>query len=315
MPGEMSGPLVSVIVPMFNSERTIGRALSSVFAQTYDNLEVIVVDDGSTDRCADIVRGSFERACLLSQTNAGAAAARNRAASVASGGLLAFLDADDEWHKRKIELQIAALKRFPEAAICATRPLRHGVGQDWCFQPDAPVNVPDDLEVVGFAQLFADPYLATPTVVMRRDVFRACGGFDEQLHGAEDVDLWLRAAYRRMVIRLTATLAGVARMPDSLTARLGTRTDLDNLRVIEKFVQANPEFVSDYAGLVCATRASVKVRLGSTILSRGDRHAAREIIFAALRDKLLNPRAIYLLLKTWLPCQRSRDGGRNHSSW
>jgi glycosyltransferase involved in cell wall biosynthesis len=297
-------PLVTVIVPMFNARRTIARALSSVFAQTYRNFEVVVVDDGSTDDSVPIVREQFGDARLLAQSNAGPSSARNKAASVARGEFLAFLDADDQWHRRKLELQVSAFQRFPAAALCATSPSIQAADGPWSFEPDAPVDSPDDIEAIRFEQLFVNPYLGTPTVMMQRHVFEACGGFDERLHGAEDVDLWLRAAYRRSAIRLRAALVGVARSDSSLTARRGHETDLDNLRVIDKFVQEHPEFAAEFNDVVRGALASVKTRMGSGFLTHGDRRSARHMLASALRDRLLSPRAMYLLLKTWIPAGR-----------
>jgi glycosyltransferase involved in cell wall biosynthesis len=298
-------PQVTVIVPMFNARRTIARALSSVFAQTYRNFEVIVVDDGSTDDSISIVRERFRDVRLITQSNAGPSSARNKAASVARADLLAFLDADDQWHWRKLELQVAALERFPAAALCAVGPAIEAADHQWRFQPNGAIDSPDDIELIQFEQLFVNPYLGTPTVMMRRQVFEACGGFDEQLQGAEDVDLWLRAAYRRSAIRLRATLVGVARAHDSLTARRGHETDLDNLRVIDKFIRENPEFAAEFDSVVRAAYASVKTRMGSGMLTHGDRRSARHVLASALRDRPFSPRTIYLLIKTWLPAGRA----------
>ena len=91
-------PSVSAVIPAYNAGDTIERALNSVYAQTYENtIEVIVVDDGSTDETAQIVRDRFPDVILIQQRNAGAAAARNSGVSAASGEWIAFLDADDEW--------------------------------------------------------------------------------------------------------------------------------------------------------------------------------------------------------------------------
>lgn len=307
----VSEPQVTVIVPMFNAHRTVARALSSVFAQTYRRFEVIVVDDGSTDDSVAIVREQFGDVRVITQANAGPSAARNRAASNARGEYLAFLDADDQWHRRKLELQVSAFERFPNAALCATGPAIQSSVGPWRFDPGGALDSPDAVELVRFEQLFVNPYLGTPTVMMRREVFESCGGFDERLHGAEDVDLWLRAAYRRSAIRLRSTLVGVARAQDSLTARRGHETDLDNLRVIDKFVHENPEFAAKFGVIVRTARAAVMTRIGSGMLTHGDGRAARHFLVSALRERPLSPRAIYLLIKTWLPAGNdSRRGDR-----
>ena len=114
MKAQQDGELVSVIVPAYNAAATIGETLRSALAQTYPQLEVLVVDDGSTDATADIVRSFVARdprVRLLQQANAGVAAARNLAIAQSRGAYVAPLDADDLWHPQKIALQLEALRR------------------------------------------------------------------------------------------------------------------------------------------------------------------------------------------------------------
>ena len=109
-------PLVSVVIPVFNAERYLGAALASVFAQSYGHLEVLVVDDGSTDGSAEIARASSDPRCrLIPQAHAGAAAARNRGVTASRGALLSFLDADDVWMPGKTARQVDVLTR--DAAV------------------------------------------------------------------------------------------------------------------------------------------------------------------------------------------------------
>src|SRR5687768_9695612 len=106
-------PLVSVIVPVHQGERYLGEAVESVLAQTYAPIELIVVDDGSTDRSADIARGFGPVVRYVYQVNAGQSAARNHGVRLARGPLLAFLDDDDSWSPGKLALQVAALASDP----------------------------------------------------------------------------------------------------------------------------------------------------------------------------------------------------------
>ena len=117
---EPSGPLVSIIVPAFNAERTLRRTLESAAGQSWRDLEIVIVDDGSTDRTADIAAAfclAENRARLIRQPNAGEASARNRAISEAHGEWIAPLDADDLWHPEKIERQLLTAKRSPSAGL------------------------------------------------------------------------------------------------------------------------------------------------------------------------------------------------------
>ena len=103
----MTAPLISCVVPVFNGERYLGEALDSILAQTYRPLELLVVDDGSTDGAAALVTRYRDQTRPLFQPNAGQAAARNLGLSVARGEFVAFLDADDLWHPEKLARQMA----------------------------------------------------------------------------------------------------------------------------------------------------------------------------------------------------------------
>ena len=111
-------PLISCVVPVFNGERFLTEALESIFAQTYRPIEVLVVDDGSTDGTADVLARFADRIEVIRQENAGPAASRNRGLAAATGAFVAFQDADDIWLPEKLELQMECLAAQPEAALC-----------------------------------------------------------------------------------------------------------------------------------------------------------------------------------------------------
>lgn len=112
---------VSVIIPLYNKQRYIQRALDSVFAQTYKDYEVLVVDDGSTDNGADIVQRCNDSGVrLIRQANAGPGAARNRGIRESSGPCIAFLDADDEWLPAFLEVSMNHLQTQPDCAQCGS---------------------------------------------------------------------------------------------------------------------------------------------------------------------------------------------------
>jgi len=116
----MKPPLISCIVPVFNGERYLGETLDSILAQTYRPLEIIVIDDGSTDGTRAVANRYGSSIRYLCQANAGEAAARDHGLKVAQGELIAFLDADDLWHPQKLTLQSARLCERPEIDLCFT---------------------------------------------------------------------------------------------------------------------------------------------------------------------------------------------------
>ncbi len=175
----MSQPRVSVIIPVFNGERFLARAIESALAQTSPPAEVIVVDDGSTDATPRIVEAL--PVAYLRQENQGPAAARNNGCAVASGDYLAFLDCDDVWLPAKLETQLIALQQDVTAgyARCFMRHVfEAGTQPAWFRREISPENEP----------------CYTPTGwLIRREAWESVGPFQADLRMAEDVD-WLARA-------------------------------------------------------------------------------------------------------------------------
>ena len=124
----MSGPVVSVVMPAYNAERFVDEALESVLKQSYQRLEVIVVDDGSTDGTAARVQAYGNPVRYLQQVNAGVGAARNRGLEAATGDYIAFLDADDLWRPEKLDVQLEIAARNPESGLIACDGVRFAEG-------------------------------------------------------------------------------------------------------------------------------------------------------------------------------------------
>jgi GT2 family glycosyltransferase len=291
----MSQTHVSVIIPAYNSAATIPRALESVFGQTYTEYEVIVVDDGSRDDLSSAVAPFGDRVRLIRQANAGASAARNTGARHARGDYLAFLDADDFWHIRKLELQVAAFAARPDISYCWTASRRWQVGM-----PDpsrAPVGAECETRYSDdFIDLFARPYLGTAGVMIQRKCFEELGGFREDLHSAEDVDLWLRAAYGRTIGYINVPLFFIVSQEHSLTALHQERTYEDNAQVIEEFCAARPEFARKHQSAVRRIRAQIYENWGSAAYMKGNLTQARALLWRAMRNRM-SQRSIWLFAK------------------
>lgn len=291
----MSQTPVSVIIPAYNSAATISRALESVFGQTYAGYEVIVVDDGSRDDLVSAVAPYGERVRLIRQANAGASAARNTGARHARGQYLAFLDADDFWHMRKLELQVAAFAARPDMSYCWTASRRWQEGM-----PDpSRAAVGADCETRysnDFIDLFASPYLGTPGVMIQRKDFEELGGFREDLHSAEDIDLWLRAAYGRTIGYISAPLFFIVSREHSLTALHQERTYEDNARVIDEFCAAHPEFARENPSAVRRIRAKIYENWGSAAYMKGQLAQARMLLWRAMRNRV-SQRSVWLFAK------------------
>ncbi len=287
-------PVVSVIIPAYNAERFLSRAIDSAIGQTLPPLEIIVVDDGSSDGTRDVVASYGSTVRYIWQDNAGAATARNVGVSHAHGEVLAFLDADDKWHPRKLECQVPLLYRWPTAAFCTCRLRTTSDDQDLS---EVQVGTAIDVTVIrDFRHVFRDPYFGTPTVVMRKEVFEACSGFDESLVTAEDLDLWMRAAYRRAVIMVEETLVDAFRYPGSLSSR---GSFLGNLIAIDRFCSGHPDFASRHRRLVAHMQAAVYTAWASNEIVDGKKSEARHLLIEGLKRRV-TVRGLYLLAKTLL---------------
>jgi glycosyltransferase involved in cell wall biosynthesis len=188
-------PHVSVVVPIFNSATTIKRAIDSIVAQTFSDLEIIVVDDASTDQGADrVAQWSVDRLSLIRHPhNRGAAAARNTGIAAAHGRWIAFLDSDDTWKSDKLERQIAALDLPSDFNFraCATGYFLHKNNQT--------LTVRLDLSPSQFRRniLFGCTISPGTTLLVDRKVFEEIGYFDEDLRRLEDWDWLLRFSQRQ----------------------------------------------------------------------------------------------------------------------
>ena len=212
----MDGPLVSVVIPAFDAERFIAEAIESVLAQTYAPLELVVVDDGSTDRTARIASG-YPEVRLIRQQNGGPATARNRGFEATSGELLTFLDSDDMMTPDKLEVQVGHLLANPDMGIViGAQELVIEPGTELPFwiegskvQAQVPTRPPD---------IHGEPNIYAMSMLMRREVFDLVGGFDESIEPAEDIDWTLRAVEADVTIaRLPRVMVRRRVHPDSLT--------------------------------------------------------------------------------------------------
>jgi glycosyltransferase involved in cell wall biosynthesis len=208
-PPGSAAPRVSVIIPAYNAARTIDAALQSVFAQTWRDFEIIVVDDGSADDTVQRVRAWGNLVDLHCQANAGPAAARNRAMQHARGELIAFLDADDLWLPTKLERQVRYFDTYPNTGLLHTDALTTNATLSHLFetreQPAATMTAPSN----SYCALFhCEFFVKTLTVMVPRAVIDEVGGFDprREFH-VEDWDLWLRIAARYPMGYLPDTLA------------------------------------------------------------------------------------------------------------
>jgi glycosyltransferase involved in cell wall biosynthesis len=176
--------MISVIIPVYNYERYLGEAIESVLSQTYQDLEVIVVDDGSTDRSGEVAKSFAGRGVRYCQeVHAGIGPARNKGVELAQGEFIAFLDADDRWPLEKIERQLRAFENDPALEMVFGQALQLQNGPAW----EAGVR-DKNLTVDGMV-----PGMVPGTMLIKRDAFDRVGKFQGGLKVGEFIDWYARA--------------------------------------------------------------------------------------------------------------------------
>jgi glycosyltransferase involved in cell wall biosynthesis len=190
-------PAVSVIIPIYNSGDYLRQTLASVFAQTFTDFEVIVIDDGNPQVTAPIVGPLIEsgRIRYSTQDHQGQAAARNAGAAQAKGSLIAFLDHDDLWPSDKLSWQAEVLQQNPNAAAVV------GACQYIDGQSRRISDWPMNENSLDFDSLFdRNPVLSPGQTLLRADALRQAGGFDTDIYGTDDLDLWFKLTRRSRVL-------------------------------------------------------------------------------------------------------------------
>jgi glycosyltransferase involved in cell wall biosynthesis len=288
---ESEAPSVSVIIPAYNVAAFIGETLASVFAQTFSDFEVVIVNDGSPD--TEELELAFqpyrERICYLRQENCGASAARNTGLRAARGELIAFLDADDVWSPNYLEEQLKFIREFDCDLACADAMI-FGVSPDAgrTYMESLMEGAPPQGRVTFLELVNAERSLITSGVVVRRKLILEVGLFDEALRNAQDLDLWLRLArhgarlayHRQVLLRYRSRL-------NSLTGD-AINSHRRELRVFDKIEQSYDFTLAErveVSAIIRDRRALLEYELGKLYLLPGDFGLARESFAKANRLK------------------------------
>ena len=242
----MKQPLITVVVPAYNAERFLARTLQSALQQTYTSLEVIVVNDGSTDATERIAKDFAQadpRLRVISVENGGVASARNVGLFEAQGELVAFLDADDLWHPSKVERQIASLTKPEGSDAAASYTLMRIIDVN-----DRVVRNGSGVGYSGYIfarHLFSRPVGNGSSLMVRRETAVMIGGFDRswadrQIGGCEDLDFELKIAARYPIQAIRQFLVGYRAYPENMSSD-GLRLARSVLSTVESHLKAHPE--------------------------------------------------------------------------
>ena len=280
-------PPVSVVIPAYNRAATIGAAIESVLRQTWEDFELVVVDDGSTDGTLEAARRIADPRLrvIAAPHNMGAAGARNLGVAEARGTWIAFQDSDDEWLPEKLAKQMARLAANPDfvGAYCGLLTVgaldaRPGERTTLRYMPDPSVK-PVEGDILE--PLLVRNMISTQTLVVRRDVFLALGCFDEATTPIEDWDFALRLAHRGRVAFVDEPLVHQRFSPNSITR--GTRRRRESR---ERLVTKNMDLFASRPQLL----ARQYYILASDSRRAGDLAAARRFLALALKTHPASPR-------------------------
>lgn len=236
-------PLVSAIIPTFNRSDLIGEAIQSVLSQTYPAVELIVVDDASTeDLTAAIAPWADRLRYLRRASNGGRAAAINDGVKLSSGDFIAVLDSDDVWKPRKLELQMDVFRRFPECGGVGGGAVYFDLDGHEFGKPMIPAAVIDyRLLVLSLVMPGCNS-----NEIVRRDVFDAVGGYDVGLRRAQDYDFWLKLA-RVSTIRMVPEVLTLKRAHTSARPDADIHTLIRCRQVIASRIP-EPEYRRKHSG-------------------------------------------------------------------
>jgi glycosyltransferase involved in cell wall biosynthesis len=302
-------PAVSVVIPVFNAERYIADALESIRRQTLSDVEVIVVDDGSTDntvREAERFSGSLGLT-VMRQKNAGPAAARNAGIRRAQGRHCAFLDADDVMLPERLAAQVELFEADPDLGLVHTdlmtfdeRGIIHRSRRAFS----------DPCGGMVLDRLLMDNFITTSTVMAPRERLIGAGLFGEERRVSEDFELWLRMAARWKVGYLDRPLVRYRRRPGSLSDDK-LLTGRCALEVIEAFWRQNPDCGQTLRSVRHRSLARHLATAGSAALAQGKRVEGLGFLLRALRHEPGSPSAWKSLVKGLIvPSRRLMAGAR-----
>lgn len=294
----MKNPIVSVIIPTFNYGKFIGEALKSVFEQTLQDFEIIVVDDGSTDNTKEIVQSYGSKVRYFHQAQQGPAAARNKGIRESRGEFVAFLDADDVWLPTKLEKQVNLFRRNSKLGMVLTDNFlfdESGIYRDY-------VNKKGYLlEGDVVANILINSGVVTPTVMVRREVFDRVGLFEENLYIAEDDNMWIRIAVEYDVDIVDESLAKI-RDHRGRTMRVSDRL----IESVEKNIELllgkyGPRVASRIKPLAARKYNQIYFSQGYGQFEKGNYRQARVLFKKALKANPGDKKTMIYIFATHIP--------------
>ncbi len=257
-----SKPVISVIMPCYNESRRIAEGIKSVFTQTFSDLELIVIDDGSTDDSLDVLENlkrKYVDLKVISQLNKGAGPARNRGLREARGEYIAFLDADDSWHDDCLNLLHHKLNASPDAALVYCGWQNRGLPEDRCKSFVPPDYEQSDKQEV----LLRGCRWPIHAALTRKAAIESVGGFNERWTSCMDYDLWLHIASFNKIVTVPTVLAYYQHHDGDQITKNRLRIARNHSSIQRHFLEEHPEIRKSLG------RSKVRDIIEGELLSRG----------------------------------------------
>jgi len=291
---------INVIIPAYNVAHYLPEAIESVLGQTYSDLDVTVIDDGSTDNTTEVVVPYLDRIAFLKVPNGGPARARNLAIQKSSEEYLAFLDADDVWYPDKLERQLDVFERNPDYHLVYSDAL---VTTADSSQKDRLWSSEKRQMKEGwvFDDLLAECFIMIPSVIVKRDCLEQVGLFDEDLVCWEGYDLWLRVSHRYPIGFVNAPLLE-RRLHTSNFFYSNPRNDIVSLiNIMQKWEKATSSLSEGNRAIINKNLADNFFRLGRYYVAQGSAVEARTALRDAFSREFSLRSLIYLALSALPP--------------
>jgi glycosyltransferase involved in cell wall biosynthesis len=259
----MKNDFISVVIPTYNRVTFLKDAIDSVLAQTFLDFELIVVDDGSTDDTPKLLSSYNNKVRVITQTNQGPSAARNRGIETAKGEWIAFLDSDDVWKPDKLKKQVQFITDNPDTKICQTEEVwirngkrvnpkkKHEMHSGWIYEKCLPLCI-----------------VSPSSVMIHQDVFEKAGLFDETMLACEDYDLWLRVTPHYPVFLVREQLIVKQGGHDDQQSRTIESLDCLRIKAMVKSLESEGLSKSQYAAAVLELNKKCRV-YGNGCIKRG----------------------------------------------
>ena len=324
----MSNGLVTVVIPAYKCENLISRAIESALRQTYDYYELIVVDDGSPDNVANVVKKYKERVQYIRQDNGGVSKARNTGINLSKGEYIAFLDADDAWEKNKLEVQLNILEKHPEISMLSssfwnTKSGEVLAGKDfkdtfdffnnYNYAIDKIYNYKSIIDIRGqkieyywgdiYDYLFLGNFILPSTVVVRKQSLFKAGLFNENIKVAEETELFLRYSRNNKLGFVNMPLV-YYEMPDmeNLSGKINTERLMKNsINIkIDSYIsnrRINKKSNSYYLNSISNSYS----KLAYYFLSEYKNTESRRYSLFAIKSSVYNIKAYVIWLLSYLP--------------